>query len=176
MTVLVCGQGTNVSQPEPVERLILIAVRRVIRAVDLHSHRLMEQHGLTGPQFVALQELDRVGITLVGELARALQVSQSTLTGILDRLERRGLAARTRGGGDRRTVQAAITNEGKRVLRETPSALQEGVRRELAKLDEWERTMMLATLQRLAAIVTDALPTREGTDGHAADVASAAPQ
>jgi DNA-binding MarR family transcriptional regulator len=166
----------NANQPEPAERRILIAVRRVIRAVDQHSRRLMEQHGLTGPQFAALQELNRVGITLAGELARALQMSQPTLTGILDRLERRGLAARSRNGADRRTVQVAITDEGKRVLRETPSALQEGVRRELAKLDEWERTMMLATLQRLAAIVTDALPTTEDTDRDVAEAASSAPQ
>jgi DNA-binding MarR family transcriptional regulator len=165
----------DMDQMEPLERRILVAVRRVIRAVDLHSRRMMEQHGLTGPQFAVLQELDRVGMTLAGELARALQVSQPTLTGILDRLERHGLAARSRNGADRRTVQVAITDEGKRVLRTTPSALQEGVRRELAKLDEWERTMMLATLQRIAAIVSGALPPAKDTDAPGAEAPSSVP-
>jgi len=151
----------SVNQAEPAERSLLLAVRRVIRAVDLHSRRQMEQTGLTGPQFALLQELDREGTALAGELARALQVSQPTLPGILDRLERRGLATRSRNGADRRTVQVKITDEGRRMLRDTPSALQEGVRRELAKLDEWERTLMLAALQRLAAIVTDSLPAME---------------
>jgi DNA-binding MarR family transcriptional regulator len=150
-------------QTEPVERRIITAIRCVIRAFDLHSRRLMEQHGLTGPQLAVLQELDRLGAALSGELARALQVSQPTLTGIVDRLERHGLAARSRNGVDRRTVQVAITDEGRRALQSTPSAMQEGIRRELSTLDEWERTMMLATLQRIAAIVTGALPTAGDT-------------
>lgn len=163
------------NQAEPLERRILVAVRRIIRAVDLHSRRLMEQHGLTGPQFTVLQELDRVGETPAGELARTLQMSQPTLSGIVDRLERQGLATRSRNGSDRRTVQVAITDKGRQVLRTTPSALQEGVRREMATLDEWERTMMLAALQRIAAIVTDTLPTIEHADTAAAEASASAP-
>jgi DNA-binding MarR family transcriptional regulator len=162
-------------QLEPTERRILAAVRRVIRAVGQHSRRLMEQHGRTGSQLAALEELDRVGMTLSGELARALHVRQPTLTGILDRLEWRGLAARSRNGADRHTVQVAITDEGRRVLWGTPSALRNGGRRELAKLDEWEHTMMLATLQRIAAIVTDALTAAEDAERDVAQAASFAP-
>jgi hypothetical protein len=54
--------------------------------------------------------------------------------------------------------------------------LQEGVRRELAKLDEWERTLMRAMLQRLAAIVSAALPKAADATRRSAETTPPAPQ
>jgi DNA-binding MarR family transcriptional regulator len=134
-------------------RSILVALRRIIRAVDLHSHRLMDEHGLTGPQLASLQEIVRCGTASARDLARSLQVSQPTITGILDRLERGGLITRTRNGRDRRAIDVAITEEGQRLLTAAPPLLQERFSEELAKLKTWEQTMILATLQRVAAMM-----------------------
>jgi DNA-binding MarR family transcriptional regulator len=132
---------------------ILVALRRIIRAVDLHSHRLMEEHGLTGPQLAALHEIVREGTASAHKLARSLQVSQPTITGILDRLEQRGFISRTRNTSDRRAVDVAITEAGQRVLVSAPPLLQERFSEELAKLQPWEQTTILATLQRVAAMM-----------------------
>ena len=135
------------------KRSILVALRRIIRAVDLHSHRLMEEHGLTGPQLAALQEIVRCGTASTRSLARSLHVSQPTITGILDRLERGGLITRTRNGTDRRAIDVAITEEGQRLLAAAPPLLQERFSEELEKLQTWEQTTILATLQRVAAMM-----------------------
>lgn len=138
---------------EAMNRSILSALRRIIRAIDLHSHHLMDEHGLTGPQLAALHEIARGGVVSASEVARAMQLSQPTMTGILERLERRKLITRTRSGTDRRTVDIGITDEGRRLLATAPPLLQERFSTALARLQPWEQTMILATLQRIAAMM-----------------------
>lgn len=134
----------------PIEEQILIAIRRIIRAVDLHSRNLLETSGLTGPQLAALKAIAQAGKISAGELAKALRVGQPTVTGILERLERRELLTRARNGEDRRSLDIAVTREGRRLLEAAPPLLQERFRQRLADLREWERTQVLATLQRVA--------------------------
>ena len=113
----------------------------------------MEENGLTGPQLATLREASRLGPTSVSALARAVHLSQPTVTGILDRLARQGLVERCRDESDRRTVKVSVTVEGHKLLANAPSLLQDRFRRELAKLHDWERTMTLATLQRIAEMM-----------------------
>jgi DNA-binding MarR family transcriptional regulator len=124
-----------------------------MRAVDLHSHRLSDRCGLTGPQLAILREAARLERPSAGELARAAHLSQATLTGILDRLERRGLIVRQRDVQDRRIVSVSVTDMGHAMLRKAPSLLQDRFREELVDLEEWERTMILGTLQRIARMM-----------------------
>jgi DNA-binding MarR family transcriptional regulator len=132
---------------------VIAALRRIVRAIDLHSRHLVERFSVTGPQLVALQELARLGRVPVGVLARNVHVSHPTMTGILDRLEKRGLVERTRDNEDRRRITASPTAKGLKLLRDAPSPLQDRFRSEFSKLEEWEQTHMLATLQRIAAMM-----------------------
>jgi DNA-binding MarR family transcriptional regulator len=145
--------STNTHQPGGMEDHILIAIRRIIRAVDLRSRELLEKSGLTGPQLAALKEVAQAGTISAGDLAKALNVGQPTVTGILERLERRGVLTRARNGEDRRSVDVAVTEEGKRLLASAPPLLQESFRQRLGDLQEWEHTQILATLQRIAAMM-----------------------
>lgn len=135
------------------ERRILTAIRRIIRAVDLYSRRLMEKYGLTGPQLATLREIARRGSIRAGAAAGALRVSQPTMTGILERLERNGLVTRTRNGRDRRAVDVGITEAGRRILQTAPPLLEDRLREKLAALPEAERSSVLAVLQHVAAML-----------------------
>lgn len=135
------------------ENQILVALRRIMRAVDLHSRRLFEEFGLTGPQLAVLQEADRLVSASATALARAVHLSSATVTGILDRLERGGFLQRVRSEVDRRAITIHVTDAGRRVLRESPSLLQDQFRKQLESLEEWERTQILATLQRIGAMM-----------------------
>jgi DNA-binding MarR family transcriptional regulator len=137
----------------PIEERTVAALRQIMRAVDLHSRHLMDECGLTGPQLAALREASRLGPVSSGALARAVHLSQPTVTGILNRLEKRGLILRSRGESDRRTVTVALTDLGREVLSRAPSLLQDRLRAELSRLEEWEQSMTLATLQRVAAMM-----------------------
>jgi len=139
--------------PLSMENQIVAAIRRIMRAVDLHSRRLAEEHGLTGPQLALLQAAASLGESSTGVLARTVHLSGPTVTGILDRLTKRGLVDRTRSGQDRRSVTVRLTSDGEDVLAAAPSLLQDRFRQELIKLEEWEQTTILATLQRIAAMM-----------------------
>lgn len=135
------------------ENKIVAAIRRIMRAVDLHSRQLVDEHGLTGPQLAVLREAGRLGATSVSALARAVHLSQPTVTGILDRLAKHGYINRVRSESDRRSVMIEVTLAGQKLLNRAPSLLQDRFRRELVKLSDWERSMILATLQRIAAMM-----------------------
>ena len=51
---------TTPAQDLSLEHRIVVALRQIMRAVDLHSHQLMDAIGLTGPQLVTLQEAERL--------------------------------------------------------------------------------------------------------------------
>jgi DNA-binding MarR family transcriptional regulator len=135
------------------EGRIVACLRQIMRAVDLHSHRLMEEHGLTGPQLATLQATARREPTTPGELARHLHLSPATVTGILTRLEQRQLIQRNPSSGDRRKVQVRLTREGRNALVDAPSLLQDRFRVELSRLEDWERNLILSTLQRIASMM-----------------------
>lgn len=124
-----------------------------MRAVDLRSQALIRGHRVSGPQLVTLREVARMGPVPVSALARAVSLSQPTVTGILNRLERAGLVRRDRDQRDRRSVLCTITTQGASVLGDAPSLLQDRFRRELSRLADWERSQMLATLQRIAFLM-----------------------
>ncbi len=140
-------------QPLSHEQQIVAAIRQIIRAVDLHSRKLVDQHGLTGPQLAALDEIVRSGSMSPSALARAVHLSQATVTGIIQRLERRALVERHKSPTDRRSFTISATAAGRRVLDSSPSLLQDRFRAALSGLEEWERLQILATLQRVATLM-----------------------
>ena len=131
---------------------VIIALRRVIRAVDLHSRNLAASHGLTGPQALLLKALQH-GKLSAGELASRVSLSQGTVTDILNRLEKRGLIVRLRDATDRRRVLVEATRQGLAVLEESPPLLQERFIQRFGQLEEWEQTQLLASLQRIASMM-----------------------
>jgi hypothetical protein len=72
------------------------------------------------------------------------------------RLMQRDLIVRQRDERDRRSYIVRITDEGLRLADAAPSLLRDKFRAELASLAEWEQTQMLATLQRIATMMSAA--------------------
>lgn len=132
---------------------VLIALRRIIRRIDLHSRKLLRQFGLTGPQLIVLRETAARGELSCSALARAVSVSLPTMTGIVTRLEFQGLVARHRSSSDKRQVLVSITNAGRQILQVAPPPLQETFTRQLEALEEWEQTQVLAVLQRVVTMM-----------------------
>ena len=132
---------------------ILIALRRIVRAIDLHSRRLAEEYGLTGPQVVLLRQVVRSGEIYVAELAKKISLSHATVTDILNRLERRGLIVRTRSVTDRRRLLVQPTEQAIMLIQKSPPLLQEQFSARLARLHDWELNQILSVLQRVALMM-----------------------
>lgn len=129
---------------------VLVALRRVIRATDLHSKHLAKTTGLTTPQILLLQTIRDKSDVTIGELANDVSLSQATVTTILDRLEKRELVYRERSREDKRKVHAHLTDAGVSILKDAPIPLQEHFTRQFNGLQQWEQTMIIASLQRVA--------------------------
>ncbi|AFJ01524.1 Putative regulatory protein associated with the ectoine operon [Methylophaga frappieri] len=132
---------------------VLVALRRVIRATDLHSKYLAKTTGLTAPQILLLQTLRDKGQLTIGELAHDMSLSQATVTSILDRLEKRILVVRKRSQTDKRKVHVYLTEASLEMLKSAPIPLQDRFTREFSKLQEWEQTMIISSLKRVAQMM-----------------------
>lgn len=134
---------------------VLIALRQVIRATDMHSKKLAKTTGLTAPQILLLKSIhDRENDSVtIGEIAKDISLSQATVTTILDRLEKRELLFRERSATDKRKVHARLTDQGKRVLSDAPMPLQDQLAEAFNGLQDWEQAMILASLQRVAKMM-----------------------
>ena len=132
---------------------VMIALRKIIQAIEMNSKQLIKRVGLTGPQLVILQEITRMGEVTAGEIAQAVSLSQATVTGILERMENRGLLVRRRSERDKRRIMVRITRNGQQVLDDAPPLMQEAFVERFSDLQEWEQTMILSALQRLVSIM-----------------------
>lgn len=128
---------------------VLISLRRIIRATDLHSKYLAKTTGLTAPQLLLLQAIKAHDKVTIGELANIVSLSQATVTTILDRLESRNYVYRKRSEQDKRKVHAHLTDEALDVLKNAPIPLQEHFTKQFSSLQDWEKTMIISSLQRI---------------------------
>lgn len=132
---------------------VLISLRKIIQSIDIQSKHLMKKVGLTGPQLVILHEISKYDEAPIGTIARAISLSQPTVTGILERLEKRALVSRRRDVIDRRRVLVRITDNGLQVLETAPPLLQASFVEQFNSLKDWEQAMILSSLQRLVSIM-----------------------
>lgn len=136
-----------------ISEAILIALRRIIRAIDQHSRKLVSTHGLTGPQALLLTEIVRGGPLTGSELASRVSLSQATVTDVVKRLEGRGLLSRERSETDKRCIILHATEEGAALVRQSVPLLQERFQQRLTGLQDWEQMQLLSSLQRIAELM-----------------------
>lgn len=174
----------EITPPEPARRRtrpqpardrydeVLVALRRIIRATDLHSKQLAKRTGLTIPQVVVMQSIRDLGEVATGEISRRVSLSQATVTSILDRLEGRGLIERYRSVADRRVVHARLTGGGRAVLRKAPPLLHERFIEAFAALAASRQEAIIATLEEVAGMMgaehLDAAPLLDVASGEGA--------
>ena len=144
---------TKQSPPLNPAQEVLTALRRLIRATDLHSRHLEKTVGLTAPQLLLLQILRQRGQLTIGALAQEMNLSQATVTTVMDRLEDRQLVTRIRSDTDKRKVFAALTEAGDKLLINAPMLLQQNFVRQFQDLQDWEQAMILSALQRVAQMM-----------------------
>lgn len=138
---------------DSLETGIVRSLRRIIRAVGLYSRELLRRRNLTTSQLATLRQLARHGRLSAGEVARGISVSQATITGVLDRLERRGLVTRSRDPQDRRRVVIELTEAGTEAVATSPPPLHERFILRLAELPEAERQEIHLVLERIVQMM-----------------------
>ena len=132
---------------------VLMTLRQIIRAAEMHDKSLSKSIGLTLPQLVAMQTLHDEGALTVGTLAREMNLTQATVTSLVDRLVAKGLVERRKSEEDKRRVVVVPTQAGLDRLDEAPQTLQDTFTSRFKELKEWEQLMLLGNLQRTAEML-----------------------
>jgi len=132
---------------------ILQSIRRIIRSAGLYSHKLAALHGVTVPQLVCLMKVAEMAPITIKALSKEVFLSPSTLVGIVDRLESKGLVERQRSTEDRRQVLLSVTEKGLELIARSPSPLHESLSDSVSRLTEHDRAGLAASLERIVDLM-----------------------
>lgn len=136
-------------------RAVLMSLRTIARALDIHSRFLNKESGLTLPQLIVLKCVRDLGEPTGSAISREVGLSPPTVLGILDKLSAKGLIERTRPETNRRIVISRLTTAGKALLQTAPSPLGDTFSRHFFDLPAQERQQIIATLMRVASFTQE---------------------
>jgi DNA-binding MarR family transcriptional regulator len=133
---------------------IVRALRRISRNIDVQGRALSASHQVTGPQLACLLELAAVPEPLTTSgIAHRVDLSTSTVIGILDRLAARALITRERSHEDRRVVLVKLTERGRAVAQTTALPWQAKLARELDRLNARQQNDLARCAERIADLL-----------------------
>ena len=118
---------------------IVWALRRIVTVIYHDSRQMIKQFGITGPQSTVIKCIYVSKKPLSSaDLSRSLNVTPANITGIIDRLEERGLVKRTKNLGDRRITLIELTEKGREYAESLPDLIEEKLMQGLKSLSSTE--------------------------------------
>lgn len=132
---------------------IMQSLRRIFRAIQDYYRDVMDNYGITGPQLWALKTISQNESLSLSALSQKMYLHPSTITGVVDRLEKKGFVTRNRDQADRRVVYVALTARGKHLSGKAPNPIQGKMVFGLKKLERDELSRICGSVQRLVEIM-----------------------
>ncbi len=114
------------------------------------TKELARRADLTGPQLTVVKILEQIGDLSLSELSERIRAQNSTVTGIIDRMEREGLVTRERSREDRRVVYIKLTPKGRKLAEEIPVEPMVVFKGALESLSAQEMKDLMRILTKLA--------------------------
>jgi DNA-binding MarR family transcriptional regulator len=134
---------------------IIIKLRKIIRSINLESKRIEKEFGISIPQLLSLQYLHSQEDyrAQASHLRKYLNLNASTISGIIKRLEYKGLVARLPSPSDKRASYITLTAKAADLLKSSPTTLQEKLSKRLAKLSPNEISELEKNIDLLVDIM-----------------------
>jgi DNA-binding MarR family transcriptional regulator len=152
------ARGSNSSQKDQDEaqhliREIIFQIRKLIQAGSLYTKELNKKYQISASQLNVLLTLQENGPLPLSQIARHILVKSSTVTGITDRLEQKGLVKRIRSSPDRRVIIIELTTAGEMMAENAPPPIQQKIMDGLRKLPSSEKEKILQGLKKLTRML-----------------------
>ncbi len=114
---------------------VLVKIRKIIRSINLESKKIEKSFGVSIPQLLCLQYLSEQEDykASASQIKDFINLNASTVSGIISRLENKGLAAKLPKLNDRRSAYITLTAKGAELLQKSPTTLQEKLTRRLER-------------------------------------------
>jgi DNA-binding MarR family transcriptional regulator len=122
---------------------------QLVHALDVRSKRMVKEVGVTGPQRLVIRIVGQKPNQTASQLAATLGMHPSTLTGLLARLEARGMLEREIDADDRRRARFALTAAGKKIDKLQRGTVEAAVRRAIGRSADAELDHTRAIISRL---------------------------
>ena len=117
----------GITPPHDSIRDIIYLIRRLMQAGYLYTKELNKKYNVSAPQLNCLIALSENGPLPPSQIAKHIMVKSSTVTGVIDRLEQKGLARRVRNSRDRRVITIELTEAGESLTRNAPPPIQQKI-------------------------------------------------
>ena len=134
---------------------ILIKIRRIVRSINMESKKIQKEHGVSIPQVLCLGYLKSTTDyqATQGQIKEFLNLNSSTVSGIINRLEKKGFIARLPKKGDKRVVNLALTATGDHLLNSIPKLLHDRLSNKLDHLEVVKINQIESSLNTLIDIL-----------------------
>ena len=132
---------------------IIYSIRRLIQAGELYTKELNKIYNVSAAQLNCLLALYETGPLSPSQIAKLILVNSSTVTGIIDRLEYKGLVRRLRVSQDRRVITVELTKNGKLLAENAPPPIQQKLMDGLNMLSENDIDQIAQTLIQLTSML-----------------------
>jgi DNA-binding MarR family transcriptional regulator len=134
---------------------ILIKIRKIVRSIDIESKKIQKEYGVSIPQVLCLNYLRESSNyqATQSEIRKYVNLNSSTVSGIINRLEKKGYLARLPKAGDKRVANIVLTSAGDELLKTIPPLLHEQLSERLRKLGKEELSTLETGLETLVALL-----------------------
>jgi DNA-binding MarR family transcriptional regulator len=150
----------HIDAPEPpseyshdLVKQIIFQIRRLIQAKELYTKELNKKYQVSASQLNCLLALYENGPLPPSQIARLIMIKSSTVTGIIDRLEQKGLVQRTRTSPDRRVITIELTDSGTNLAENAPPPIQQKIIEGLRRLPRSEMEKIVLGLTMLTRML-----------------------
>ncbi len=135
---------------------IFSGLGRVQRAISVHARSVGKSAGLSASQLAVLRACQRLGEVTSRRLADDVQLSQGTISVVIDRLEGSGLVSRYRSPRDRRIVHVRLTDRGRQAVETASPPIWQQFVEHFSSLPPERQNEMADAIEELVALIETA--------------------
>lgn len=139
------SNNDNTDKVKDIEKYL----RKIDYIIKKKGREILKDYDITGPQFNALQHLIKEGNLTVGELSKKMALSYSTITDLIDRMEKNNLVMRIKDEKDRRMVRIKVLDKGFEILQKVLNKRIEYLANKLKSFTEDEKELLVKSLEKL---------------------------
>jgi DNA-binding MarR family transcriptional regulator len=132
---------------------IVNEIRKLSRYLDKYSKYLNDKYNITLPQLLCLHELNKEDQINLTNLTKRLNLNNSAITGIIDRLEIKNYVQRTKVGTDRRAIHLRLTDEGRVFAEKTLQIFEDDCFFDKSKITRADGTNLIDSLRKIIGLL-----------------------
>ena len=129
-------------------------LKKIMMSIRHSSHDHFKDSNLTGPQGMLIGILMHTEKMKISDLSERLCLTNSTVSGIIDRLEKQDIVERVRSDEDRRVVYVKISDEFRSEAKDRFNEMEKEIGSKISKATEEEKEVILKGLKTLEMVLS----------------------